>query len=224
MVHRSAQCHSPRVHRCRDARRAAKAGQDRPIRPVSQIARSETPRSERAVATGTPDVLYVSELVGPDVVNTMPEKTLHAFAGLAPGLQPPPTAQRARDDDPRRVRRRLADGPPCCRARQRRTPRSLRARSVRRWRHPYSAVTHQPPALTAGGPMSGVRSARRRRHHLHQLAGVRSSVRWAWAQSVKLRAGRLVTSVMSPVGSELYGLRVERNISMMACASSSGMP
>jgi Transaldolase/Fructose-6-phosphate aldolase len=44
------------------------------------VARSETPRSERAVATGTPDVLYVSELVGPDVVNTMPEKTLHAFA------------------------------------------------------------------------------------------------------------------------------------------------
>ena len=33
-----------------------------------------------------PDVLYVSELVGPDEVNTMPEKTLHAFAGLAPGL------------------------------------------------------------------------------------------------------------------------------------------
>ena len=36
-------------------------------------------------STGTkdphyPDVLYVSELVGPDVVNTMPEKTLHAFA------------------------------------------------------------------------------------------------------------------------------------------------
>ena len=29
-------------------------------------------------------------------------------------------------------------------------------------------------------------------------------MRWAWAQSVKLRAGRLVTAVMSPVGSELY--------------------
>jgi hypothetical protein len=40
------------------------------------------------------------------------------------------------------------------------------------------------------------------RHHLHQLAEVRSSVRCAWAQSVKLRAGRLVTAVMSPVGSE----------------------
>jgi transaldolase len=26
------------------------------------------------------DVLYVSELVGPDVVNTMPDHTLHAFA------------------------------------------------------------------------------------------------------------------------------------------------
>ena len=66
--------------------------------------------------------------------------------------------------------------------------------------------------------------ARCRRDHVHQLAGVRSSVRWAWAQSVKLRAGRLVTAVMSPVGSELYGSRVERNSSMMACASSSGMP
>jgi transaldolase len=36
-------------------------------------------------STGTkdphyPDVLYVSDLVGPDVVNTMPEKTLYAFA------------------------------------------------------------------------------------------------------------------------------------------------
>ena len=66
--------------------------------------------------------------------------------------------------------------------------------------------------------------ARRRRQHLHQLAGVRSSARWAWAQSVKLRAGRLVTAVMSPVGSELNGSRVERNCSMTACASSSGMP
>ena len=66
--------------------------------------------------------------------------------------------------------------------------------------------------------------ARRCRHDLHQLAGVRSWVRWAWAQSVKLRAGRLVTVVMSPVGSELNGSRVERNCSMTACASSSGMP
>ena len=36
-------------------------------------------------STGTknpdyPDVLYVSELIGPDVVNTMPEQTLRAFA------------------------------------------------------------------------------------------------------------------------------------------------
>jgi len=27
-----------------------------------------------------PDVLYVSELIGPDVINTMPQRTLHAFA------------------------------------------------------------------------------------------------------------------------------------------------
>jgi hypothetical protein len=73
-------------------------------------------------------------------------------------------------------------------------------------------------------PPPGRVGARRRWYHLHQLAGVRSSVRWAWAQSVKLRAGRLVTVVMSPVGWELYGSRVERNCSMMACASSSGMP
>ena len=66
--------------------------------------------------------------------------------------------------------------------------------------------------------------ARRCRHHLHQVAGVRSWVRWAWAQSVKLRAGRLVTVVMSPVGSELNGSRVERNCSTTACASSSGVP
>ena len=29
--------------------------------------------------------------------------------------------------------------------------------SVRRRRHPYPAGTNQPPALTAGGPMNGVR-------------------------------------------------------------------
>jgi putative transposase len=43
---------------------------------------------------------------------------------------------------------------------QRRTPRPLRVRSVRRRRQPYPAATNQPPALTAGGPMNGVRPAR----------------------------------------------------------------
>jgi ABC-2 type transport system ATP-binding protein len=36
--------------------------------------------------------------------------------------------------------------------------RSLRPRSVRRRRQPYPEGTNQPPALTAGGPMNGVRS------------------------------------------------------------------
>ena len=44
-----------------------------------------TPQRPLWASTGTKDprysdVLYVSELVGPDVVNTMPEKTLRAFA------------------------------------------------------------------------------------------------------------------------------------------------
>ena len=59
-----------------NTRAGRKAGVDPSLTSDLLLARSETPRSERAVATGTPDVLYVSELVGPDVVNTMPEKTL----------------------------------------------------------------------------------------------------------------------------------------------------
>ena len=62
-------------------------------------------------------------------------------------------------DDPRRVRRRLAGGPPGGRARQRRTPPPLRVGSVRRRRQPYPAGTYHPPALTAGGPMNGLRSS-----------------------------------------------------------------
>ena len=85
----------------------------------------------------------------------LPDRGAGSHRGLAPGLQPPPPTRRAGDDDPRRVRRRLARGPPGGRARQRRTPRPLRVRSVRRRRQPYPAVTHHPPALTAGGPMNG---------------------------------------------------------------------
>ncbi len=44
-------------------------------------------------------------------------------------------------------------------ARQRRTPPPLRVGSVRRRRQPYPADTSHPPALTAGGPMNGVRSS-----------------------------------------------------------------
>jgi len=44
-----------------------------------------TPQRPLWASTGTknpdyPDTLYVSELVGPDVINTMPEQTLRAFA------------------------------------------------------------------------------------------------------------------------------------------------
>ena len=41
------------------------------------------------------DVFYVSELIGPDVVNTMPDHTLHAFAdhgGVAHTLDADPEA------------------------------------------------------------------------------------------------------------------------------------
>ena len=86
---------------------------------------------------------------------------------------------------------------------------------------PWGARRARPDVRARDDRLPG---ARRCRHHLHQLVGVRSWLRWAWAQSVKLRAGRLVTVVMSPVGSELNGSRVERNCSTTACASSSGMP
>jgi transaldolase len=48
--------------------------------------RGATPQRPLWASTGTKDpsysdVLYVEELIGPDVINTMPEATLHAFAG-----------------------------------------------------------------------------------------------------------------------------------------------
>jgi transaldolase len=48
------------------------------------LGRGATPQRPLWASTGTKDarysdVLYVSELIGPDVVNTMPEQTLHAF-------------------------------------------------------------------------------------------------------------------------------------------------
>ena len=76
--------------------------------------------------------------------------------GLPPRLQPLPATPSARDDDPRGVQDRLGDRPRG-RARQRRTPPPLRVGSVRRRRQPYPADTNHPPALTAGGPMNGVR-------------------------------------------------------------------
>jgi transaldolase len=48
------------------------------------------------------DVLYVSELIGPDVVNTMPDHTLRAFADHG-------TVARTLDADPEAARRTLTD-------------------------------------------------------------------------------------------------------------------
>jgi transaldolase len=48
------------------------------------------------------DVLYVSELIGPDVVNTMPEQTLRAFADHG-------TVARTLDADPAQAQQTLAD-------------------------------------------------------------------------------------------------------------------
>ena len=48
------------------------------------------------------DVLYVSELIGPDVVSTMPEQTLRAFADHG-------EVRSTLDADPRRAQRALAD-------------------------------------------------------------------------------------------------------------------
>ena len=48
------------------------------------------------------DVLYVSELIGPDVINTMPEQTLRAFADHG-------TVARTLDADPAQAHQTLAD-------------------------------------------------------------------------------------------------------------------
>jgi hypothetical protein len=58
-------------------------------------------------STGTknphyPDVLYVEELIGPDVINTMPDHTLHAFADHG-------KIARTIDTDPAAADRTLAD-------------------------------------------------------------------------------------------------------------------
>ena len=51
---------------------------------------------------GYSDVLYISELIGPDVINTMPEATLRAFADHG-------TVARTLDADPEAAERTLAD-------------------------------------------------------------------------------------------------------------------
>jgi transaldolase len=48
------------------------------------------------------DVLYVSELIGPDVINTMPEQTLRAFAEHG-------TIARTLDASPGKAERTLAE-------------------------------------------------------------------------------------------------------------------
>ena len=48
------------------------------------------------------DVLYISELIGPHVINTMPEATLRAFADHG-------TVSRTLDADPNAAERTLAD-------------------------------------------------------------------------------------------------------------------
>jgi transaldolase len=71
--------------------------------------RAHGARTQRPLwaSTGTkdpayPDVLYVSELIGPDVINTMPEQTLRAFADHG-------QVARTLDADPQAAERTLVD-------------------------------------------------------------------------------------------------------------------
>ena len=48
-------------------------------------------------------MLYVAELIGPDVINTMPEQTLHAFADHG-------EVRRTVDADPARAEQTLQTG------------------------------------------------------------------------------------------------------------------
>jgi transaldolase len=87
-------------------------------RYLAKFAGAEWERLERAGArrqrplwasTGTKnprysDVLYVSELIGPEVVNTMPEQTLRAFADHG-------EVRRTLDTDPEGAERTLAEAP-----------------------------------------------------------------------------------------------------------------
>jgi transaldolase len=66
-----------------------------------------TPQLPLWASTGTKnpeysDVLYVTELIGPDVINTMPAKTLHAFADHGEVV-------RTLDTDPAGAEQTLAD-------------------------------------------------------------------------------------------------------------------
>jgi transaldolase len=74
---------------------------------VPLLQQGATPQRPLWASTGTkdpryPDVHYVSELIGPDVVNTMPQQTLRAFADHGEVL---PTL----DADPQAVQATLAD-------------------------------------------------------------------------------------------------------------------
>jgi len=71
------------------------------------LEKGATPQRPLWASTGTKDprysdVLYVSELIGPEVVNTMPEQTLHAFGDHG-------EVARTLDVDPRGAEAALAD-------------------------------------------------------------------------------------------------------------------
>ncbi len=83
--------------------------------------------------------------------------------GLASGIQRA-AALSSWDHGVGSIRDRVPGGPSNGRVRRRRTALPLRARCIPRRRQPYLADQPHPPALTAGGPMNGVRSGPVRRY------------------------------------------------------------
>ena len=111
------------------------------------------------------DVLYVEELIAPDVINTMPEATLRAFADHG-------DATRALDSSGTRAR---GDAPPCRGRRHRPRRHHGRARARRMYARSVtptatcspasraSAAQRRPPRAPRGAPMTGIRPRSRRR-------------------------------------------------------------
>ena len=100
----------------------------------------------------TPDVLYVSELIGPDVINTMPEQTLRAFADHGEVV-------RTLDADPEAAERTLAEARrPGSISTQ--SPRSSSARACSRSATPTtSCSTASRASSTTLAPAGGARGA-----------------------------------------------------------------
>ena len=194
---------SPRTRRCRKSCTISSASRSRskPIAPTANCSRrragrsSPTPARSRSgcswASTGTkdpsaPDTLYVTALAAPDTINTMPDKTLRAFAdhGRIEGTLPDDGGDCEADDRAHRARR--------CRCRcARRETAERRRRRVREIVERAAAAHRRQDARSQLGRRMNTASsltAARRSQALHQRPD--SMQAWPMSERISDLAGK----------------------------------